>query len=150
MKRGLLDVNVLVALLDPNHPNHEEAHEWFGANRRRGWATCPTTINGCVRVLSHPSYPTVSATAAEVVERLRTMCSGAGHLFWSEETTLLDKTRFRVELIPGSRAATDVYLLGVAVHHGGRLVSFDRSIPLKAVAGAEAGDLVVLGGGNKG
>lgn len=39
---------------------------------------------------------------------------------------------------------TDVYLLGVAVKHGGRLVTFDRGIPLTAVRGATAGSLEVI------
>lgn len=43
MSIALLDVNVLVALFDPAHPNHEDAHRWFGRNRKRGWATCPMT-----------------------------------------------------------------------------------------------------------
>ena len=52
---SLLDVNVLVALFDPDHVHHEAAHVWFAATRGAGWATCPLTENGVVRVLSNPS-----------------------------------------------------------------------------------------------
>jgi len=145
MSAALPDVNVLVALFDPAHPNHEDAHQWFGRRRKREWATCPTTIKGCVRVLSSPAYPTVETTPAEVVERLQTLCRDAGHEFWNDSVSLLDKTLFRPQALRGHREITDVYLLGLAVHKNGKLLTFDRSIPLKAVIGAEAHHLEVLG-----
>jgi len=142
---GLLDVNVLVALFDPAHLNHEEAHDWFRGVRHRGWATCPVTINGCVRVLSNPAYPTVEARPEEVLSRLSILCSGNGHEFWEAGVSLLDEGLFRPAMIAGHQALTDVYLLGLAVRRKGRLASFDRSIPLKAVVGAEARHLELLG-----
>ena len=33
MSVALLDVNVLLALFDPAHQNHQDAHRWFGRNR---------------------------------------------------------------------------------------------------------------------
>ena len=146
MRVALLDVNVLVALFDPAHPNHEDAHRWFGKNRKRGWATCPLTANGCVRVLSNPAYPTVQATPAEVVSRLRTLCSTPGHRFWSDSVSLLDEELFRTQVLMGHHQVTDIYLLGLAVRKNGRLITFDRSIPLKAIMGADAGHIELLGG----
>lgn len=137
MSVSLLDVNVLVSLFDPAHPNHEDAHRWFGARRKRGWATCPLTMNGCVRVLTNPTYPTVSATPAEVISRLRVLCSARGHVFWKDEVSLLDETLFRPRVIAGHQKITDVYLLALAFRNKGRLATFDRSIPWKAVIGAE-------------
>jgi toxin-antitoxin system PIN domain toxin len=145
MNTALLDVNVLVALHDPVHPNHEDAHRWFGRNRKRGWATCPVTVNGCVRVLSNPAYHTVTATPAEVSSRLRTLCGGPDHEFWSDSVSLLDESLFRPQAIAGHQQITDIYLLGLAVRHGGRLATFDRSIPVKAVVGAGAAHLELIG-----
>jgi len=145
MSTALLDVNVLVALHDPTHPNHEDAHRWFGRNRKRGWATCPITVNGCVRVLSNPAYPTVAAAPAEVASRLRVVCAAPGHEFWSDSVSLLDELLFRLQAIAGHRQITDIYLLGLAVKHGGRLATFDRSIPLKAVVGASTDRLELIG-----
>jgi toxin-antitoxin system PIN domain toxin len=142
---ALLDVNVLVALFDPAHANHEEAHRWFGRNRKHGWATCPITVNGCIRVLSNPAYPTVRATAAEVADRLRGFCSTADHHFWADSVSLMDESLFRAAMIGGHHKITDAYLLGLAVRNHGRLATFDRSIPLKAVQGAEPGNLVLIG-----
>lgn len=145
MSAALLDVNVLVALFDPAHPHHEDAHRWFGVNRRRGWATCAITINGCVRVLSSPAYPTVEASPAEVAARLRMLCSSPHHEFWGDPVSLLDETLFRPQMIDSHQKITDVYLLGLALRHRGRLATFDRSIPLKAVIGAEPRHLELLG-----
>jgi toxin-antitoxin system PIN domain toxin len=142
---ALLDVNVLVALFDPAHLHHDDAHRWFGRNRKYGWATCPITINGCVRVLSDPAYPTVEATPAEVADRLRSLCSAADHHFWADSVSLMDESLFRASLIGGHRKITDAYLLGLAVRNHGRLATFDRSVPLQAVHGAQAGNLVVIG-----
>jgi uncharacterized protein len=142
---ALLDVNVLVALFDPSHLHHEEAHGWFGRNRKHGWATCPITINGCVRVLSNPAYRAVDATPAEVVERLQSLCSTADHHFWPDSASLLDEALFRAALIGGHQKITDTYLLGLAVRNHGKLATFDRSIPVKAVPGAIASSLALLG-----
>ena len=145
MSIALLDVNILVALLDSAHPNHEDAHTWFGRSRKRGWATCSITVNGCVRVLSNPAYPTVDATPMEVVRRLRIMCESGNHEFWSDSVSLLDEKLFRIALLPGHQKITDAHLLALAVRNRGRLVTFDRSIPLKVVIDARAEHLELLG-----
>lgn len=145
MSIALLDVNVLVALFDPAHDNHEEAHHWFGRNRKHGWATCPITANGCIRVLSNPAYPTVKASPSEVTDRLRGLCSTVDHHFWQDSVSLLDESLFRAAMIVGHQKITDAYLLGLAVRNHGRLATFDRSIPLKAVQRAEPGNLVLIG-----
>ena len=55
--RALLDVNVLIALLDPNHERHEIARRWLEENIQHGWASCAITQNGCLRIMSQPAYP---------------------------------------------------------------------------------------------
>src|ERR1035437_296172 len=149
MSIALLDVNVLVALFDPAHTNHEDAHQWFGRHRKYGWATCPIIINGCIRVLSNPAYPTVEATPAEVAGRLRRLCSPAGPHFWADSVSLMDEALFRPSMIGGHQKITDAYLLGLAVRNHGRLATFDRSIPMKAVPDADPGNLVLIGSAKK-
>jgi toxin-antitoxin system PIN domain toxin len=145
MSVALLDVNVLIGLLDPAHLSHEEAHQWFAKNRRRGWATSPMTINSCVRVMSNPVYRTVEATPADVVAHLDRLCAGADHCFWEDSVTLVDAGVFRREFIGHHAKITDAYLLALAVRNGGRLATFDRSIPVKAVVGARADHIELLG-----
>ena len=145
MNVALLDVNVLIALFDPAHPNHEDAHSWFFANRKHGWATCPLTVNGCVRVLSNPSYPTVDARPEEVISRLRVLCASKDHVFWEDSVSLLDDKVFRVAAITGHQKVADAYLLALAVSRQGKLVTFDRSVPLRAVLKARPENLELLG-----
>jgi len=139
-------VNVLVALFDSAHANHDDAHRWFGRNRNYGWATCPITINGCVRVLSNPAYLTVKTTPGEVICRLRNFSSTPDHHFWADSVSLSDDTLFRPSMIGGHQIITDVYLLGLAVRNYGRLATFDRSVAVRAVLGASQKNLVVLPG----
>jgi toxin-antitoxin system PIN domain toxin len=141
---ALLDVNVLVALFDPAHDNHEGAHNWFSRNRKFGWATCPMTINGCVRVLSNPAYPTVSATPADVAAGLRGLCDSPDHHFWADSVALTDDSLFLTAMIGGHQKITDAYLLGLAVRNHGRLATFDRSIPVRAVQGFSPGNLTLI------
>jgi hypothetical protein len=140
---ALLDVNVLVALFDADHVHHDLAHDWFADHRGRGWATCPLTENGFVRVLSHPGYVNPPHRPVDLVARLRTLCASGGHRFWEDDVSLSDARLFDLRFA-GSRHVTDVYLLGLAARHRGCLVTFDRQIPLKAVKGAGREALTVI------
>jgi toxin-antitoxin system PIN domain toxin len=140
---GLLDVNVLIALFDPDHIHHEPAHLWFADHRSEGWATCPVTENGVVRILSNPAYSPTAERPAQIVERLQTLRSSGDHAFWPDDVSLCDPGAFRLTV--GHRRLTDVYLLALARTHRGRLVTFDRSIPVAAVRGARAEHLLVVG-----
>ena len=145
MSVALLDVNVLVALFDPGHVHSEAAHRWLAGNRSHGWATCPITINGCIRILSNPSYLPRKNSAAEVASWLVNACAAPDHHFWPDSVSLLDETLFHRAMIGGHQKITDAYLLGLAVRNHGRLATFDRSIPVKAVRGFHPGNLVVIG-----
>lgn len=144
MSISLLDVNVLIALFDPAHQHHDDAHRWLGRNEKRGWATCQLTVNGCVRVLSNPKYPTVEATPSQVIEHLRKFCSSPHHEFWPEGPSLTDESLFRMQVITGHQMLTDVCLLGLAVRRHGKLVTFDRTISISAVMGATRSSVEVV------
>jgi toxin-antitoxin system PIN domain toxin len=140
---ALLDVNVLVALFDPDHPHHEPAHDWLVANRSSGWATCPLTENGLLRILSNVAYSGAPLQADAVRERLTSFCESGQHESYPDDISLLERGRFRLAGVT-HRQLTDIYLLGLAVHHGGRLATFDRGIPRHAVLGAGSDQLVVI------
>ena len=139
----LLDINVLVALFDPAHLHHAAAHRWFAAVGQASWATCPITENGFVRVVSNPAYPTVSTTPGEAAERLRIFCRQPGHEFWPDVASLTDATSFDMFQLQGHRQITDLYLAGLAHRYGGKLATFDTSIPFDALVGRPA-DVVEL------
>jgi toxin-antitoxin system PIN domain toxin len=141
--RALLDVNVLIALLDADHIHHHRAREWLEANIASGWASCPITQNGCIRILSQPNYPN-ALKPPEVAARLREATEAVFHQFWAEGPSLLAPGLVSWEYIVGSRQVTDAYLLALAVHHEGRLVTFDHAIARRVVPGAEERHLVVL------
>lgn len=140
--RALLDVNVLIALLDADHATHGRATAWLAEHARQGWASCPVTQNGCMRVMSHPGYPNPLPVKA-VAERLREACAGTYHAFWPDDLSLLDAGVADVSRVHGPRQLTDVYLLALAVRHGGRFVTFDAAVAREAVRGAEPRHLVV-------
>ena len=141
----LLDVNVLVSLFDADHIHHDIAHDWFADHRLRGWATCPITENGLIRVLANPQYGSPVVGAPAIIERLRTFCASGHHEFWADEVSLADAALFNPAFVRGHRQLTDVYLLGLAAKKGGRLATFDRSIPLAAVRSAGPGTIEIIG-----
>jgi len=141
--RALLDVNVLIALLDADHVLHTRATTWFAGYARSGWASCPITQNGCIRVMSHPGYPK-ALPARAVMERLGEACSSALHEFWPDDISLLDAGAVDAARIHGPRQVSDVYLLALAVRHRGRFVTFDASVLPDAVTGAGNSHLLIL------
>ncbi len=141
--RALLDVNVLIALLDADHLHHRRASAWLTDNIASGWASCAVTQNGCVRIMSQPGYPN-PLPAARVAERLREATLTAHHQFVPGEPSLLDTEHFDTEQLLGHRQVTDAWLLGLAVAHRLRFVTFDANMPLRVVRGAKAGHVVAL------
>ena len=140
---ALLDVNVLVALFDADHPHHEPAHDWLVANRGSGWATCPLTENGLVRILSNVAYSGSPLPPDAVRERLNAFCESGQHEFYADDVSLRQTTLFKLAGVT-HRKLTDVYLLGLARHHGGRLATFDRGVLWDAVVGATPEHLEVI------
>jgi uncharacterized protein len=140
--RALLDVNVLIALLDSDHVHHATAHAWLARNIASGWASCPLTQNGCIRIMSQRAYPG-ALPAGAVASRLGAATATEWHAFWPDSISLLGEG-IDWRGILDSRQVTDAYLLALAVHHHGRLVTFDRAMPLAAVPAASQDQLVML------
>ncbi len=143
MTHALLDINVLIALLDQDHSMHVQAGRWFDDQADAGWASCPITQNGCMRIMSHPSYPNPVHVGA-IMERLREAIATTQHRFWADDVSLLDASVADRTRIHGPRQVTDLYLLALAVRKDGCFVSFDSSIPRSAIKGAEQRHLVTL------
>ena len=143
MTRALLDINVLLALLDSDHVDHGQAHDWLDEEIDAGWASCAITENGFVRIISEPRYPS-PVSAAEAIAVLTDARDAGHHEFWPCDVSLLDGERVDPSRLHGPRQITDAYLLALAVVRRGRFVTFDRSPALAAVRGATAAHLVVL------
>ena len=141
--RALLDVNVLIALLDKNHSNHMVMSDWFASHIEQGWASCPLTQNGCVRILSQPKYPNTLGIA-EAVKRLHKAVSTLYHQFVADDISLLDDAVVDSRNLSRPGQITDVYLLALAVTHGARLATLDKYVPLATVREAREESLIVI------
>lgn len=133
MSRFLLDVNVLIALIDPAHMQHDRAHAWFAKFGKKAWATCPLTENGVLRIVGHARYPNSPGTPAAVAGLMASFLALPGHAFWPDDLTLLDSRRIHHARLLDSAQVTDSYLLALAAKHGGQLTTFDRHVVTDAV-----------------
>ena len=139
----LLDVNVLIALIDPAHVSHDHAHEWFADGGGESWATCPLTENAVIRIVGHGKYPNTPGPPAVVADVVRRLRARRGHVFWPDDASLLDEALFDTGRMLIHKTVTDTYLLGLAVAHGGKLASLDRRLDATAVRGGKKGLVVI-------
>jgi toxin-antitoxin system PIN domain toxin len=141
---ALLDINVLVALFDADHIHHDLAHDWFADHHENGWATCPVTVSGFIRVVSNPKYQSDAVRPALAADQLRMFCGSRHHRFWPAALSLTDESRFALGAARGYGQITDVYLLALAKEMNGALTTFDRTIPIAAVKGARSEHLIAI------
>ena len=128
MTTHLLDVNVLVALLWPAHQAHAAAQAWLARVPARKWATCPLTQAGVVRILSNPAFSPHAVSPWQALDVLAANLAHSRHVFWPDEISLSEALQPFRSTLTGHRQITDAYLLALAVHHKGRLATFDRAI----------------------
>ena len=141
---ALLDVNFLVAMFHAGHIHHEAAHAWFEEHAKLGWATCPITEMGMLRVLSNPTLQLSDARLSQVSQRMIAFCNHPKYHFWPDSISLAAENTWALQLARGYKQVTDIYLLALAVRNRGRLVTFDQNIPLRAVRGTSAKNLVLV------
>ena len=140
---ALLDINMLIALFDAAHVHHRSAHAWLEKESVSRLGHMSIGQNGCIRVMSQLQYPG-RLPVREVARRLAAAVDAAEHTFWSDSISICESRRFKLDHLLTSKALTDVYLLGLAKKRSGRLVTFDRTISLAAVTGAQAEHLLIL------
>ncbi|GAA2979117.1 toxin-antitoxin system PIN domain toxin [Microbacterium terrae] len=131
MTAYLLDVNAVIALIDPLHVHHDRAHRWFAGRGDGVWHTCPIVQNGVVRVVSNPKYPN-SQPAPVVIASLASLAAREGHTFLPDSVSLLDSS-IHTERLLASTQVTDSYLLHLAASHDALLATFDTRIVTTAV-----------------
>ena len=133
MTTFLLDVNVLIALIDPAHVQHDQAHEWFSRTGRKSFATCPITENGLLRIVGHPKYPNSPGPPSAVAQALTAMRALTGHEFWPDSISLADESQVDIARLSSHTQVTDAYLLAMASARGERLATMDRRLVVDAV-----------------
>lgn len=134
MTRYLLDVNVLIALIDPAHIQHDQVHEWFGRVGRRAFATCPITENGLLRIVGHPKYPNCPGPPSAVASALSAIRDLPGHAFWPDSISLVNSGLADPLLLSSHSRVTDSYLLALARANKGKLATMDQKLTTEVVA----------------
>ncbi|MES1242044.1 MAG: TA system VapC family ribonuclease toxin [Acidobacteriota bacterium] len=125
---ALLDVNLLVALAWPNHVHHASALTWFRRNQAAGWATCPLTQSGFVRVSSNPACVSEAKSPQEAIQLLRRIVALPHHVFWGDDISFASSEFLDSVHLVGYRQVTDAHLLALAQNRGGRLATLDGRI----------------------
>ena len=128
MKGYLLDTNLLIALLWPSHERHGLAVKWFTRHRAKGWATCPFTQAGFVRIVSNPAFSRDAVQPREAIHILSANTAAKDHALWTDELPLADAVAFAGLRLMGHQQVTDAYLLGLAIRRGGVLATLDQRI----------------------
>lgn len=130
----LLDVNVLIALIDPRHIHHDPAHAWFSLEGYQSWATCPLVENGLLRIVGNPRYGNFFGLPMQVATMLNELKQNQpGHQFWPDAVSILDPAIFNTAGLLNSVHLTDIYLHGLAKFKGGKLATFDGKFPKNVV-----------------
>lgn len=143
MRRALLDINVLLALLDSDHVDHQLARDWISAEIQHGWASCVITQNGFVRIISQPRYPS-PVSPSRAMDLLAHAANTEYHEYWPCTISVLDSKLIDRTRMHGPKQVTEAYLLALAAAHNGRFVTFDQSVALSAVRAAKKDNLTVL------
>jgi len=139
----LLDLNVLIALAWPSHLHHSAAHHWFVEHQGVGWATCPITQSGFVRLSSNPKILPEAVSPRQALQLLKQITTLPHHVFWKDSVELNNAIVFQQGNIIGYRQITDAYLLSLAIHNNGCLLSFDQGLA-KLVPDAYRSSLMLL------
>ena len=137
----LLDINILIAISDPQHAHHQRARTWFLSAECDAWATCPLTENGFIRILGQPSYPAFGGGPEDARSVLEALVNYPGHQFWPDDQSFLDRGSFPD--LPASRHLTDLYLLAMAVGRQGKFATLDQRIDPGLVSGGSKALIVV-------
>lgn len=135
---ALPDVNVLIALAWPNHVHHAAARAWFGRHRDNGWATCPVTEAGFVRVSCSPSAVRQTVTPLDAIGLLGRLTRLGSHVFWPLNRSIADLPESIANRLQGYRQVTDAMLLAEAMRRDGRLATLDGGIESLVPAGERA------------
>ena len=125
---ALLDVNVLIALAWPNHVHHAAARAWFGERRQDGWATCPLTEAGFVRVSCNPSVVRHTATPLDAIAVLERLTQLGSHTFWPLDRSIMHLPESIGARLQGYRQISDAILLAAAIQHHGQLATLDAGM----------------------
>jgi uncharacterized protein len=144
MSVHLLDVNVLIALMWPAHEGHARAQRWLANDSADGWATCPLVQAAFVRITSNPAFSRDALSPSQALKILQSALQHRLHQFWSDDLGVIEALQTGGKRLVGHQQVTDAYLLGLAAHRKGKLLTFDRSVTA-LLPHSEHGAVTILG-----
>jgi len=115
----LADGNVLIALAVTDHVHHRVAVEWFESLAPQ-IATCPITQGTFLRFLLREGL-----SASDAIAALDQIVAQPWHVFWPDEVAYNVGT---LAGVIGHRQVTDAYLVALARHFEGTLVTLDKGL----------------------
>ena len=145
MSIWLLDVNVLVARFWEPHIFHHKVRAWMATHEHEGWATCPITEAGLVRTLSNPGFSPQGPRPAEALHWMaESLREDPNHQFWADDLPVAAACEETISQLHGFKQLTDAYLLGLAIHKKGRLLTLDQRMLALAGEGTSARRALVI------
>ena len=137
----LPDVNILIAISDPEHVAHHAAAAWHQSIGSARFFLCPVTEAGFVRLMTNPLIGGESMSGAILLLREIAALPNVAHL--PVAPTWLELIEPLARRLVGHRQVTDALLLGLAIRQNAILVTLDQHI--RALAVMEfAANLLVL------
>lgn len=118
----LLDVNVLIAAIWKNHPDHSKVDAWLEGKEV---ATCPISQLGFLRISTNPKA--LNATMATSRQLLESFLRKRESLFIADDLLPLKSSAQRSEHV------TDLYLAELAASRGMKLATLDAGISHRTV-----------------
>ena len=111
---ALPDVNVLIAIAE--------------SRSDQGWATCPITESGFMRISANASVVGDPVRPDESAALLVDLRSVGSHQFWVDDIEPCTSSLFPRDRLIGHRQVTDAHLLALARRHGGSVATLDRGV----------------------
>ena len=143
IQRSLLDLNVLIAMTDPEHEHHRIARKWFLSSGKEDWAICPLTELGFLRITTSPAYSPSPHKLEQAIAILQSLKGYRGYWYCPIDESWVTLTARFVARVRGHQQMTDACLLGLAIKENRKLVTFDKGFIY--LAGAEfSQNLLVL------
>lgn len=123
----LLDVNVMLALTEPDHLHSEAAHAWLTALPSDArLATCPLTEASFLRLSMNPRLGSVRSFGP-ATELLQSLIEPGRGLFLADPSSLANP-RINIAFLFGHQQVTDFHLVNLAASCDAVLATFDRRI----------------------
>ncbi len=121
----LLDVNILIALTQPEHIHFQAATKWFDSHAR-DWGLCAFSEAGFLRTSANPKAGNL--TVSDATDLLAALAKRPGYRYWPITAGWALLSASFADRVYGHQQIADAYLLGLVIKENGVLVTLDKAI----------------------